>query len=89
MNKKQCREALDMYKKFIDRTDKVSQYFKVAEVRETYEHLPNQPLPMTLQSTGMEHNEIPDLAQVSLKNSDDALLMFIYLDNRKEYSRQM
>ncbi|CAF0845233.1 unnamed protein product [Adineta ricciae] len=45
MNKKQCREALDMYKKFIDRTDKVSQYFKVAE------------------STGMEHNEIPDLAQ--------------------------
>lgn len=32
MNKKQCREALDMYKKFIDRTDKVSQYFKVAEV---------------------------------------------------------
>ena len=48
MNKKQCREALDMYKKFIDRTDKVSQYFKVAEVRETYEHLPNQPLPMTL-----------------------------------------
>jgi hypothetical protein len=32
MNKKQCREALDMYKKFIDRTDKVSQYLKIAEV---------------------------------------------------------
>lgn len=32
MNKKQCREALDIYKKFIDRTDRVSQYLKIAEV---------------------------------------------------------
>jgi hypothetical protein len=32
MNKKQCREALDIYKKFIDRTDKVAQYLKIAEV---------------------------------------------------------
>ena len=32
MNKKQCREALDIYKKFIDRTDRVSQYLKAAEV---------------------------------------------------------
>ncbi|UJR10253.1 hypothetical protein I4U23_014463 [Adineta vaga] len=31
INKKQCREALDMYKKFVDRTDKVSQYLKIAE----------------------------------------------------------
>ncbi|CAF3562657.1 unnamed protein product [Adineta steineri] len=31
MNKKQCREALDIYKKFIDSTDKVSQYLKIAE----------------------------------------------------------
>lgn len=33
MNKKQCREALDIYKKFLDRTDKVSNFLKVAEVR--------------------------------------------------------
>ena len=32
MNKKQCREALDIYKKFIDRTDRVSQYLKATEV---------------------------------------------------------
>lgn len=32
MNKKQCREALDMYKKFLERTDRVSQYLKIAEV---------------------------------------------------------
>ncbi|CAF3374156.1 unnamed protein product [Rotaria sp. Silwood1] len=31
MNKKQCREALDMYKKFLDRTDQVSQYLKISE----------------------------------------------------------
>jgi hypothetical protein len=31
MNKKQCREALDIYKKFLDRTDKVSSFLKVAE----------------------------------------------------------
>lgn len=33
MNKKQCRESLDIYKKFIERTDRVSQYLKIAEVR--------------------------------------------------------
>lgn len=32
MNKKQCRESLDIYKKFIERTDRVSQYLKIAEV---------------------------------------------------------
>ena len=31
MNKKHCREALDIYKKFIDRTDAVSHFLKVAE----------------------------------------------------------
>jgi len=35
MNKKQCREALDIYKKFLDRTDKVSNFLKVAEVRKS------------------------------------------------------
>ncbi|CAF2374273.1 unnamed protein product [Rotaria sp. Silwood2] len=31
LNKKDCREALDMYKKFLDRTDQVSQYLKITE----------------------------------------------------------
>lgn len=31
MNKKQCREALDIYKRFLERTDKVSQFLKIAE----------------------------------------------------------
>jgi len=32
MNKKQCKEALDIYKKFLVRMDKVSEFLKVAEV---------------------------------------------------------
>ncbi|BFZ09941.1 hypothetical protein BsWGS_12980 [Bradybaena similaris] len=31
MNKKQCKEALDLYKKFLVRMDKVSEFLKVAE----------------------------------------------------------
>ncbi|XP_023245807.1 phosphatidylinositol-binding clathrin assembly protein LAP isoform X15 [Copidosoma floridanum] len=31
MNKKQCREALDLYKKFLVRMDKVGEFLKVAE----------------------------------------------------------
>lgn len=31
MNKKQCREALDLYKKFLIRMDRVSEFLKVAE----------------------------------------------------------
>lgn len=32
MNKKQCREALDLYKKFLIRMDRVGEFLKVAEV---------------------------------------------------------
>lgn len=33
MNKKNCKEALEIYKKFLERTESVSQFLKVAEVR--------------------------------------------------------
>lgn len=33
MNKKQCREALDLYKKFLIRMDRVAEFLKVAEVK--------------------------------------------------------
>lgn len=32
MNKKHCREALDIYKKFLIRMDRVAEFLKVAEV---------------------------------------------------------
>lgn len=31
MNKKQCRQALDLYKKFLIRMDRVGEFLKVAE----------------------------------------------------------
>lgn len=36
MNKKQCKEALDIYKKFLIRMDKVAEFLKVAEVKQTH-----------------------------------------------------
>jgi len=32
MNKKMCKEALEIYKKFLERTESVSLFLKVAEV---------------------------------------------------------
>lgn len=32
MNKKQCKDALDLYKKFLVRMDRVAEFLKVAEV---------------------------------------------------------
>lgn len=36
MNKKNCREALDVYKKFLARMDRVCEFLKVAEVCATW-----------------------------------------------------
>lgn len=33
MNKKQCKDALEIYKRFLVRMDKVSEFLKTAEVR--------------------------------------------------------
>jgi hypothetical protein len=40
MNKKNCKEALDIYKKFLDRTDNVSAFLKVAEVSHILKRAP-------------------------------------------------
>ena len=37
MNKKHAREALDIYKKFLIRMDKVAEFLKVAEVNNSYQ----------------------------------------------------
>lgn len=33
MNKKQCKEALDLYKEFLQGMDNVAEFLKVAEVK--------------------------------------------------------
>jgi len=40
MNKKQARDALDLYKKFLVRMDRVGEFLKVAEVRNPATSLP-------------------------------------------------
>ena len=35
MNKKSCKEGLEIYKKFLSRMDSVKEFLKVAEVRKT------------------------------------------------------
>ena len=35
MNKKQARDALDLYKKFLVRMDRVGEFLKVAEVKDS------------------------------------------------------
>lgn len=37
MNKKQCKDALDLYKRFLVRMDRVGEFLKVAEVRRMHE----------------------------------------------------
>ncbi|CAF1145829.1 unnamed protein product [Adineta ricciae] len=53
MNKKQCREGLDIYKRFLERTDKVSTFLKVAEQLSVYVY----------RTSGMDRSEIPDLSR--------------------------
>ncbi|CAF0946094.1 unnamed protein product [Adineta steineri] len=58
MNKKQCREGLDIYKRFLERTDKVSTFLKVAE---KYKQLFERDY--SRQTSGMDRSEIPDLSR--------------------------
>lgn len=36
MNKKQCKDALDLYKRFLVRMDRVGEFLKVAEVQKKF-----------------------------------------------------
>ncbi|XP_052707773.1 phosphatidylinositol-binding clathrin assembly protein LAP-like isoform X5 [Crassostrea angulata] len=53
MNKKQCKDALEIYKRFLVRMDKVSEFLKTAE------NASKNPQ----QSVGIDKSDIPDLAK--------------------------
>lgn len=44
MNKKQCKDALDLYKRFLVRMDRVGEFLKVAEVWFRIEQIISIPL---------------------------------------------
>ena len=45
MNKKNCKEALEIYKKFLSRMDSVKEFLKVAEVGKLREYNTSHSLP--------------------------------------------
>lgn len=65
MNKKQCRDALDLYKKFLTRMDRVGEFLKVAEVsfKEGNLFLGSKFIWNCLQNIGIDKGDIPDLTK--------------------------
>lgn len=81
MKKVQCKEALDIYKKFLTRMARISEFLKVAEASQEHSwsnlglsHLTVSAFFLTtcltlcalfLQQVGIDRGDIPDLSQVS------------------------
>lgn len=64
MNKKQCRDALDLYKKFLTRMDRVGEFLKVAEVKIlTFFELTCNIHNNIFQNIGIDKGDIPDLTK--------------------------
>ncbi|XP_076031346.1 phosphatidylinositol-binding clathrin assembly protein lap isoform X17 [Oratosquilla oratoria] len=68
MNKKQAREALDCYKKFLIRMDRVSEFLKVAEAV----GMDKSEIPDLKQSVGIGKEGIPNLSKLVGDTSKDA-----------------
>ncbi len=77
MNKKNARDALDIYKRFLIRMDRVAEFLKVAEVEDSFLEIGICiiksgcfcPIPALAiyrtQKFGIDKADIPDLARVS------------------------
>ncbi|UJR35619.1 hypothetical protein I4U23_028369 [Adineta vaga] len=84
MNKKQCREGLDIYKRFLERTDKVSSFLKVAETsgmdRSEIPDLSRAPSSLleALENhlAHMEGKKIPAQASISRQQTEQDLKSF-------------
>nr|XP_034335486.1 phosphatidylinositol-binding clathrin assembly protein-like isoform X19 [Crassostrea gigas] len=61
MNKKQCKDTLEIYKRFLVRMDKVSEFLKTAETAESKYGKNASKSPQ--QSVGIDKSDIPDLAK--------------------------
>lgn len=63
MNKKQCRDGLDIYKKFLIRMERVAEFLRVAEVNLFFNmHCSNTYIIFfPEQNMGIDRGDIPDL----------------------------
>lgn len=84
MNKKQCKDGLDIYKKFLVRMDRVREFLKVAEVRFfpiflmfvlVHVHV--------LQNVGIDKGDIPDLTKAPSSLLDALEQHLASLDGKK------
>nr|XP_042911510.1 phosphatidylinositol-binding clathrin assembly protein LAP isoform X3 [Parasteatoda tepidariorum] len=81
MNKKHCKEALDIYKKFIIAMDKVSDFLKVAESHEDAHTLCVDW--KTLLSVGIDKGSIPDLTKAPCTLLEEMENHLTYLEGKK------
>lgn len=76
MKKSDCKEALEIYKRFLTRVTKIGEFMKLAEVRQPYYHLHLKwcqetgfnigwTLFLPSQTVGVDKNDIPDINYVS------------------------
>lgn len=87
MNKKHARDALDLYKKFLVRMDRVGEFLKVAEVRiinnlKTIRIFKLNCL-SSLQNVGIDKGDIPDLTKAPSSLLDALEQHLATLEGRK------
>ena len=77
MKRSQCKDGLEIYKRFLTRMTRVSEFFKIAEVAYTAQYISEYQLHIVLriyyftkchcillQQVGIDKNDIPELTQV-------------------------
>lgn len=77
MKRSQCKDGLEIYKRFLTRMTRVSEFFKIAEVKSRPRPLTastlSRGIPTALsfhsQQMGIDKNDIPELTQVRLRQS--------------------
>ncbi|CAG0913825.1 unnamed protein product [Notodromas monacha] len=79
MNKKQCRDALDLYKKFLIRMDRVSEFLKTAEKV----GLDRSEIPDLVKNVGVDKADIPDLSKAPSSLLDALESHLASLEGRK------
>lgn len=87
MNKKQARDALDLYKRFLVRMDRVGEFLKVAEVSLSQDLSNDWNLILFLnfsfQNVGIDKGDIPDLTKAPSSLLDALEQHLATLEGRK------
>lgn len=85
MNKKQCKEALDIYKKFLIRMDSVGEFLKVAEVSLVFQFLVLYSF-LAFQNVGIDKGDIPDLTKAPSSLLEALEQHYNYMEGKKSTS---